>query len=112
MEHSLKSYLPVVEAIVREWGASESLLENVETEIICDHEQGIYLLLSTGWHGYKRIHSLAFHARVRDNKLWIEWDGTDPSMTEEMFHRGVPRECVVFGWQHPSLRADLALTSP
>lgn len=37
--------------------------------------------------------------------MWIEWDGTYPSMTEELLQRGLAREAVVFNWHDPDVRA-------
>jgi len=62
------------------------------------------MLMSVGWRNNKRIQSIAFHARIVDNKIWIEWDGTDPSITEELLRRGGPREDLVLWWHSPTER--------
>jgi hypothetical protein len=96
----LEQYKNLLESIVVEWGTSgDSLMETtVDDVIITDHLSGNYILMSVGWWNKKRLHDIVFHARIKDDKIWIEWDGTDPGITDELLRRGVPREDVVFGW--------------
>lgn len=92
--------------LVHEWGNFGSTLEpKIDTVIIADHVSGNYILMSVGWRHHKRIHFIVFHARLHDGKIWIEKDNIDPSITEELLQRGVPREDVVFGWNLPPERA-------
>lgn len=104
----LAHYSRLLEELVIEWGGTDRLDvpdSTVEDLIITDRVHGIYMLMSVGWRNNKRIQSIPFQARIVEDKIWVEWDGTDPSITEELLHRGVPREDLVLGWQSPSLRA-------
>jgi hypothetical protein len=42
---------------------------------------------------------------VKDGKVWIEWDGTSPSITEALIERGMAREDMVLNGQSPAVRA-------
>lgn len=103
----LEKYKQLLEAVVIEWGTiGNSLMEGmVDDLIITDHISGNYILMSAGWWNRKRFHDIVFHARIKDGKIWIEWDGTDPSITEELLRRGIPREDIILGWNLPTERA-------
>ncbi|MGH9942152.1 MAG: element excision factor XisI family protein [Pyrinomonadaceae bacterium] len=32
-----------------------------------------------------------FHLRLRDGKVWVEWDGAEPSITQELLDAGIPK---------------------
>jgi hypothetical protein len=77
----------------------------IETFPIWDPANQHYLLLDAGWDSTGRVHAVAFHARLQDGKVWIEWDGTDPSLTEELIAAGVPESDIVLAFHRPEYRA-------
>lgn len=105
MDSQLKSYAQILSEVVREWGETGASLHPIDTEVICDLQSGNFLLIGVGWRKEARVHSMYFHARIREAKIWIEWDGIDPSIIEELLQRGIPRDAMVFGFLHPSMRS-------
>jgi hypothetical protein len=105
MDSQLNTYVQILSEVLHEWGTIGTNLHAIETEIVCDHESGNFLMVGVGWRKEERIHNMYFHARVRDSKIWVEWDGIDPSIIEELLQRGIPREMLVFGFVHPTIRA-------
>lgn len=67
--------------------------------IAIDEKRGQYLLMGVGWDGALRVRSVVFHAQLKDGKVYIEWDGTSPSMTEELMARGLAREDLVLAFE-------------
>ena len=59
----------------------------VETNLIEDPEQKIFLLQRIGWHDGKRVNNVVIFARVRDDKVWVEDDNTDLCFAEELVPR-------------------------
>lgn len=104
MDH-LKSYVTLIKDVIHEWATASQSDPAIETLVIFDDEHLQYLMVSTGWTPKTREHSIIFHARLREGKVWIEWDGTHPSMTEELIQRGIPRSAMVFNWHDPDVRA-------
>lgn len=77
----------------------------IQTLPVCDTDHDNYLLVDTGWDATGRVHAVAFHARLHDGKVWIEWDGTEPSITEELVEAGIPTEDIVLAFYTPERRA-------
>ena len=65
------------------------------------HDQ--YLLVDAGWDTTGRVHAVVFHLRIRDGKIWIEWDGTE-GITEELIDAGVPKHDIVLAFYRPERR--------
>jgi len=44
------------------------------------------------------------HIRLRDDKVWIEKDGTETGIAQELLDAGVPKEDIVLGFYRPERR--------
>jgi XisI protein len=76
----------------------------VETVPVFDIEGDNYLLMAIGWNSSGRVHSIGFHLRIRNGKIWIEWDGTEEGVAQELLDLGVEKEDIVLGFYRPERR--------
>lgn len=76
----------------------------IERLAICDEANNSYLLLAIGWDGNRRIHSVVFHLRIRDGKIWIEEDWTENGVAVELMEMGIPKDQIVLGFHSPFKR--------
>jgi hypothetical protein len=44
------------------------------------------------------------HVDIRDGKFWIEHDGTEYGIANELVDAGVPKEHIVLAFHEPELR--------
>ena len=58
-----------------------------------------------GWNGDCRVHGSIIHIDIRDGKVWIEHNGTDAHLGEELVAAGIPRHDIVLGFQPTELRS-------
>lgn len=72
----------------------------IERIAIVDDDQDSFLLLSVGWDNERRVHSVVFHLRIRDDKIWVEDDWTEYGIAGELVDAGVSKEDIVLGF-HP-----------
>ena len=77
----------------------------IETLPIADLRLDNYLLVGVGWDNTGRVHAPIFHARLREGKVWIEWDGVEPSLTEALVEAGIPKQDIVLGFYRPEFRS-------
>ncbi|MBX9627744.1 MAG: XisI protein [Gemmataceae bacterium] len=78
----------------------------VDTVTVIDPEHDQYGLLRIGWQATapERVLRPVFFARIKDGKVWIEDDYTDPALADMLVDAGVPREDIVLGFLHPDER--------
>ena len=100
----LAKYRHFLKEIVLQQARYKSSYDDIESLAVCDTERDQYLLMGAGWDRNGRTHSVYFHARIKNGKVWIEWDGTDPSMTEELLRLGIPKEDMVLAFYSPEHR--------
>lgn len=106
MDNQLTRYKDLIKEVVTEWaGAGQGGNTPVKTLVSFDDEHENYLMLVAGWERGERHHNIIFHAHIAEDKVWIEWDGTSPSISEELIVRGIPEQSIVFNWQSPHVRA-------
>jgi ketopantoate reductase len=72
----------------------------VSTYVVVSRDLNHYMLIQEGWEKTHRIHGTIFHAEIRNNKIWIHYDGIEDSITEELVATGVPKDHIVLAF-HP-----------
>jgi hypothetical protein len=100
----LERYREIVQQLVKRHASYVPSHGQIESLPLCDPEQDNYALVDLGWDRTGRVHALAMHLRLRNGKIWIEWDGTDTGLTQELLEAGVPREDIVLGFYRPERR--------
>ena len=79
---------------------------DLRTESIFDESLGHYQVGQVGWMGKKRIDQVYLHLDVIDEKVWVQYDGTELIIAERLYEAGIPREHIVLGFKPPFMRAD------
>ncbi len=79
---------------------------SAETRVIIDPKTDNYQLMRIGWEGNsKRVYHCYIHASLRNQKIWIEQDFTEPGLALQLLERGVPSEDIVLAFQAPLNRS-------
>lgn len=77
----------------------------VNAQTIFDTERDHYQLVNVGWRNEKhRVYGTVIHLDIIDGKIWVQWDGTDDAVAEELVAQGVPKSDIVLGFHAPYKR--------
>ncbi len=76
----------------------------LESELILDLVRDRYQLVHVGWFEEQRIYGCSLHIDIRDEKIWIQHDGTEGGIAQEMIDRGVPKQDIVLAFHSPFKR--------
>jgi hypothetical protein len=71
---------------------------------VFDDEHGQYLIMSDGWDGVRHLHGCLIHIEIIGNHLWVQRDGTEDGITDELVAAGIPKQDIVLGFQEPFVR--------
>jgi hypothetical protein len=66
-------------------------------ELVFDRERD--LLGETGWQDGYRIYGSLLHIDIIDDKIWIQHDGTEEGMAQELVNAGISKDCIVLGFK-------------
>jgi hypothetical protein len=71
---------------------------DIHNETVFDDESARYLVLSQGWMNGGRVHGCLIHIEVIDGKIWIQRDGTEQGVANDLVDEGIPKNRIVLGF--------------
>src|SRR5436305_14109861 len=98
---TLIHYRDIVRKVICEYASYKPSHGCIQTEAIIDPEHDHYEVMHVGWDGVRRVHGCVVHVDIIGGKVWIQYDGTDQPIAEEMVAAGIPPEDIVLGF-HPA----------
>jgi hypothetical protein len=98
------TYRDIVKRVLKELREYVPEEEGVRYEMICDDENQHYQLLRIGWQNKRRVHGTLLHIDIRDDKVWVEHDGTNLELVQELLDAGIPADHIVLGFHPPAQR--------
>ncbi len=107
----LEHYRQILRKIIEKHSAYKLTYGDIETIQICDLVHDNYLLINVGWDQTGRVHAVDLHLRIKEDKIWVEWDGTENDVTEELLEAGVLPEDIVLGFYRTERRSMINIIS-
>jgi XisI protein len=102
----ITQYQKIIQELLQEYasiGAGTPDPE-IETQFVFDTERNHYQLLRVGWRNDRRIYGCFLHLDIKDNKIWLQHNGTENEVTEDLVNMGVPKQDIVIGFHSPFKR--------
>ncbi|MBI4675421.1 MAG: XisI protein [Chloroflexi bacterium] len=101
---TLDAYREVIEQVLTEYARVPYAHGDIQTETVFDRVNDHYLLVNVGWFGDRRIHGDIVHVDIIEDKVWIQYDGTEDGIANELVRAGIPKERIVLGFHEPEVR--------
>jgi hypothetical protein len=99
----LKQYQEYVRDVIRRHSHPPAY-GDIEVQHIFDTENHHYQLVHAGWHKKEREYGCLIHIDIRDGKIWIQQDGTEAGVANELTELGVPKEDIILAYHPPYKR--------
>jgi hypothetical protein len=99
----LDSYQKIIQNVVKEYAKYKPSHGKIEAIPICDVENNNYLLMGVGWDRTGRVHDVVLHLRIKDDKIWVEWDGIEQGITQDLLEAGVLEEDIMLEFYRSTL---------
>ncbi|MBG1258811.1 XisI protein [Nostoc commune] len=100
----LTQYSEIVQKLLREYAEISSPDSDVETQIVFDTERNHYQLMNVGWKNQRRVYGCFLHIDIKDGKVWLQHNGTEYEVAEELANLGIPKQDIVIGFHSPFKR--------
>ena len=100
----LDHYREIVRHLIEEYARYKPAYGDIRTEAVVDRERDHYEVIQVGWNAGRRVHGSIIHIDIRNGKVWIEHNGTDARLGEELVAAGIPRNDIVLGFQSADVR--------
>jgi hypothetical protein len=100
----LDLYRQQIQTILEQHRQIDPKFEGVETYTVFDTKNDHYQVMSVGWQDGDRIYGCLIHVDIKDGKIWIQYDGTEYSVANELMDLGVPSQSIVVAYHAPYAR--------
>lgn len=100
----LDTYRQIIRAVLRPYTDITYANVNVRNRAAFDSETDQYVILSEGWEKNRHHHGCLIHVELIDGKVWVQRDGTEDGVTDELLQAGIPKEDIVLGFHEPAVR--------
>ena len=94
----------IIKQILIEYSKFKPAYGDIETDVVFDDERNHYQMVHIGWESKRRVCGAIIHISLKNNKVWIQYDGTENGVAKELVESGIPREQIVLGFHSPNLR--------
>lgn len=71
---------------------------DIRLDTVFDETQERYALMQVGWNRGRRVKGNLIYVALHDGKVWVEYDGIEPGITQDLIARGIPEERIVLAF--------------
>jgi XisI protein len=100
----VEQYRQIIQDLLQAYSNIKANNEEVEAEAIFDVPRDRYQIVHVGWSNKRRIYGCILHLDIRDGKIWVQHDGTEGGIANQLVEQGVPKEDIVLAFHSPFKR--------
>ncbi len=101
---AVETYRQFVMQLLTERAQRVAATDEVEIQTLFDPVHDHYQLTYVGWKGDRREFGCLIHIDIKDDKIWIQQDGTETGIANQLVALGVPKQDIVLAFHAPFMR--------
>ena len=100
----VEQYRIYVQQVLTEYAQGWSSDSEIDRQLIFDPKHDHSQLVYAGWKNRRRQYGCVLHLDIKDGKIWIQHDGTEIGIADELVKLGVPKSDIVLAFHEPFMR--------
>ncbi|MCT7957636.1 XisI protein [Laspinema palackyanum] len=100
----LANYRPIIQSVLQQHAQSKPSHGEIEVYTAFDEQQDHYQVVHAGWSGTTRVFGPLIHIDLINDKIWIQYDGTEVGVANQLVDLGVPKTDIVLAYHAPIMR--------
>jgi XisI protein len=101
---NLATYQEAVQSLLSDISSQSVSDSGIESQTLFDTVRNHYQVVHVGWHNHHRVYGCVLHIDIKDGKVWVQHNGTERAIADDLMERGVPAQDIVLGFHSPSKR--------
>jgi hypothetical protein len=101
---NLATYQEAVQSLLSDISSQSVSDSGIESQTLFDTIRDHYQVVHVGWHNHHRVYGCVLHIDIKDGKVWVQHNGTERAIADDLMERGVPAQDIVLGFHSPSKR--------
>ena len=73
---------------------------DIRVYVLVSEDQNHFMLMHEGWQGHERLYGAIVHTEIREDKIWIHFDGMEDGIAIDLLAAGISKENIVLAF-HP-----------
>ena len=102
---TITTYRKIIEQVLTHYVEVTYAYGEIQNEPVFDRTADRYIVVSVGWQGMKRIHGCLIHIDIIDGKVWVQRDGTEYGIAQDLEAAGIPKHTIVLGFHSSDVRS-------
>jgi XisI protein len=88
-----------VKLVIQKYARFKPSHGDVRLDTVFDEANDRYALMQVGWDRGRRVRGNLIYVTLREGKVWIEYDGMEQGITQDLIAAGIPQERIVLAFQ-------------
>ena len=95
---SATTYRDILKKVILKYAALRPSHGDIRLDPLFDEANDRYALVQVGWDRGRRVRGLLLYLTMREGKVYVEYDGMETSISEDLTCGGIPEESVVLAY--------------
>ena len=101
---NIDKYRNTIQRVIKQYADERPLPNNIEKQTVFDTERDHYQLIHVGWNNDTWIYGCVLHIDLKNDKVWIQYNGSEVEIADELIKAGIPEKQIVIGFHSPYKR--------
>jgi XisI protein len=88
-----------VKLVIQKYARFKPSHGDVRLDTVFDEANDRYALMQVGWDRGRRVRGNLIYVTLREGKVWIEYDGMEQGITQDLIAAGIPQERIFLAFQ-------------
>jgi hypothetical protein len=93
----------IVKEIILKYAKFRPSHGQIRLDPVFDEIRDHYALMQVGWNRGQRVRGNLIYVTLKDDKVYIEYDGIEGGITPELLEAGIPKEKIVLAFHPPEV---------
>ena len=95
---TLLKHRQIVEQVIETYAQLRPSHGDIRLDVIFDEVRDHYALMQVGWDRRKRVRGNLIYITLRDDKVYVEYDGIEHGIIEDLMAGGIVEENIVLAY--------------
>jgi XisI protein len=95
---TIVSYRNIIKQIILSYAQLRPSHGDIRLDPVFDEANDRYALMQVGWDKQRRVRGNLIYVTIENDRVFIEYDGTETGITDELVAAGIPRDSIVLAF--------------